>query len=128
MKDQDLLLHKKICRKYTFTIKPSYNQYKGNLERLLKNFLEYLGRINTLQYQFSIEYEGTDNVHIHALIECPIIKDKARAAHYAFGYHVQANLIRTKDEDNIVALYKLYMLKEKSDSERIYSVYGNLFE
>lgn len=115
-------------RCYLLTMKASFSQYKGDEEMLMRQFLLYLARIATEKYEYNVEDEGTNNVHIHAIVYCPYIADKARQAKKSFGYRIFNVLQRKGTEEKAVTQYQLYINKEKSDSEKIYKIYGNLFE
>lgn len=113
---------------YTYTIKPSKNEFKGNQELLLQNFRTYLALVNGTVIRKVFEDVGTNNVHIHAIINCPVIKNKLWAASKFYGYHIKADYIRFKEEDQVNAIWNLYIHKSLSDSQKYYLTYGNMFD
>lgn len=117
-------------RLYTFTMKACMDCFKGNKELLKLNFTAYLSAIGGTQEQLVFEDEGKRNIHLHALIRCPYIKDKSHYAKLFKGWSTHCEIIKAKDEDMSKYIWFNYINKyvaNISDSDRIYECFGNMF-
>lgn len=115
-------------RKYTVTFKATLKSNKGSLELLKEMFNNYLTETAGTAEQFEIEDRNTDNVHIHALVSCPLIKSKSDLAKQFPGWHIHQEIIKYRDYDNIIDIWLKYTNKQLSDSERYLKIYGNMFQ
>lgn len=116
-----------IYRVYTVTIKPVYKPFKGDHKRLLTTLLSWNKLVKCNSFKFVYESEGTDNLHLHALVECPLIKTLP----YIFGYHIHKKIVNKQfnNEEDIKRIWHLYVGKEMTScSERYHHMYGNMFE
>lgn len=112
-------------RFYTFTLKPTLKSYKGNMTKLNEAFSEVLGILGAQVEHKVYEKVGTDQLHLHALLECPYIPNKMILKKYLLGYHTHLEIVRHgKDVEQI---WKLYTAKERSDAEQYTEAYGNMF-
>lgn len=111
-------------RKYTLTLKPVLKKYKNDKPSLIDAFDLLLITINANNNHCVFEKEGTDSLHLHAIISCPLIKDKRSLTKILKGYHLHTEIIRYKDYDNIEDVWKRYIHKEESDSDRYTLLYG----
>jgi len=117
-----------MFRTYTVTIKPVYTPFKGNLTILSNVLTQLCNRISALSCQMVYEDKNSNNVHCHALIECPFIASKKDIAQSFFGYHIHMDIIRFKSQDDIKHYWKQYTSKQMtSDSEKFHHKYGNGF-
>lgn len=112
-------------RYYTLTIKPTAKWARGDRIELFMalNLIENI--LDAFTIFSECEKEGTPALHLHALIRCPYIKDKTIIRQNLYGYHTHLDIVR-KGKD-IEDIWKLYINKEVSDSERYHKVYGNMF-
>lgn len=117
-------------RFYTFTLKATKEENKGNLPLLEHTFTRYLNAIGGIFKHYTIEDKGTSNVHLHALIQCPHIKDKGKISKMFYGWSPHSEIIRKKDEDIVPYIWFNYINKlarNISDSTRFESCFGNAF-
>jgi len=126
--DSSVIDNNSIFRTYTVTIKPVYTPFKGNLAILSNVLTQLCNRISALSCQMVYEDKNSNNVHCHALIECPLITSKKAIAQSFFGYHIHMNIIRFKSQEDIKSYWLQYTQKEMtSDSEKFYHKFGNGF-
>lgn len=119
-----------VYRVYTLTIKPTYTPFKNNAKLLLEALLKYNKVVKTNSFKFVYEGKHNNNLHIHALIECPYIQNKKQVSEVLFGFHLHSKIIRKEDmNDNAINnIWHFYTSKEMtSDSERYHHLYGNMF-
>jgi len=115
-------------RYYTVTIKPSYGPFKGNLQMLSNVLTQMCNRVSALSCQMVYEDKNSNNVHCHALIECPFITSKKCVAESFFGFHLHMNIIRFNSQDDIKHYWKQYTQKQmSSDSDKFHHKFGNGF-
>lgn len=115
-----------IYRYYTITIKPVYTPFKGDKKNLFSTFINWCKAVKYNSFTYVYEGENTSNLHIHALVECPLIK----VLPCNFGYHIHKQIIRIEfnNEEDIKHIWKLYTSKElTSDSAHYHHLYGNMF-
>lgn len=113
-------------RLYTITIKPTSNTYKT--QHQLEHWSErFINRIQGTVKFFNIEKKGSPRVHIHMLVQCPVIHNKAYIASQFKGFHIHCELIRKNKEIEAIHSWERYINKEASDSEFYWSKYGNMF-
>lgn len=115
-------------RRYTVTLRAVKKDYQGNKEYLKNTFAKFLSLVRGEATQTSFEKEGTNALHLHALIRCPLIKDKRLIARDLSGFHIHIEIIKFKDYENIEDIWMKYTNKESSDSSRYDLLYGNLFK
>lgn len=117
-------------RFYCFTLKASANNYKGNKKLLDEQFELYLDMVGGIADDVVYECEGTSNVHLHALIRCPYIKNKVTLAKKLYGFSPYSEIIR-KDELAMIKYiwfnYTHKNVKTISDSSRYTECFGNMF-
>lgn len=117
-------------RWYTLTIKPCFTSYKGNGKQLFDKFLSVIHDMNYIHFEHRIECQGTNNEHIHALVQVKrYIPNKmviSKSNKY-YGYHIKFDIIRKEYETDQCSIFRHYMHKEISDSEKFYIQYGNGF-
>lgn len=114
-------------RFYTFTMKASLKSNKGSLELLKEMFNNFLNEVHGTSKYHEIEDRTNDNVHIHAMIHCPLIKDKRAIAKMFIGWSMHYEIVLYRDYDNIEEIWKRYILKNTGDSVRYEKLYGNMF-
>lgn len=114
-------------RLYTFTIKGSFKHFKGSFILLYNAFLTYCKLVSYNSFKYVVEDEDTNNIHIHALIECPFIKDKNIIAKKLFGWSTKADIVRFNSTQDIEAIWNMYINKQFSDSDKFEKTYGNCF-
>lgn len=113
-------------RLYTVTIKPTATAYKSKHQ--LDTWAErYVNRVQGNVLMYSFEKMGTNRVHLHMLLQCPIIYNKAEIAKGFKGFHIHAELIRKNREDESIYSWERYINKEASDSEFYWDKFGNMF-
>lgn len=113
-------------RLYTVTIKPTATAYKSKHQ--LDHWAErYVNRIVGRVLMYSFEKMGTSRVHLHMLIQCPFIHNKALIAQSFKGFHIHAELVRKNRETESIHTWERYINKEASDSEFYHGKYGNMF-
>lgn len=114
-------------RRYTVTFKASQMDYKGRIELLKAKFHDFLKEVQGNTEEFVIEDRNNNNCHIHALVHCPLIKDKTALAKLFKGWHIHQKIVCYKDYDNIVDIWNKYTRKELSDSIKYEQLFGNAF-
>lgn len=111
-------------RKYTITIKPVSGVVKGHRGKLLQVYDDFLNEVQGQSNYHVLEKEGTNNLHLHGIISCPLIKNKRGLTKLFSGFHFRTELILYKDYDNIEDIWMKYTQKEKSDADRYMLLYG----
>jgi len=111
-------------RKYTLTIRPTLKALKGDKELLLRTYDKFLSMVGGSNNHLSVEKEGTESVHLHAIISSPLIKDKRTITKQFKGYHFHMEIILYRDYDNIEDIWMKYTNKEVSDADRYTLLYG----
>jgi len=117
-------------RFYTFTIKASMDIFKGNKDLLDQNFRLFLSIVGGTSKSVVYEDLGTRNVHIHALITCPYIKDKSRVAKMLRGWSIHSDIIKCTELHLVKYIWFNYthkLIRGVSDSDRIHECFGNMF-
>lgn len=114
-------------RFYTFTMKASLKSNKGSIELLKEMFNNFLNEVQGTCKYHEFEDKSSDNVHIHAMIHCPLIKDKKSLNKMFPGWSVHYDIVLYRDYDNIEEIWKKYILKSVGDSTRFEKLYGNVF-
>lgn len=111
-------------RKYTVTIKPVSKVTKGNFDLLKDIYEEFLTIVGGSNNYLTFEMKGTESVHLHAIISCPLIKDKRAITKQLKGYHLNTQIILYRDYDDIEDIWLKYTNKEVSDADRYTLLYG----
>lgn len=115
-------------RYYTLTLKPVQKEYKGNMLYLRASYLQLIDIVGGQTEEFTFEKVDTPMLHLHALIRCPYIKSKYHIAKLLPGYHIHMKVIvKNANQEQILNKWKLYITKERSDSDRYTDVFGNMF-
>jgi len=112
-------------RRYTLTLKPTKKEYKNDIQLLSDTFDLYLTMVVGSVVYLNIEDRDTDNMHLHALIKCPLIKDKRNISSKLSGWHIKSDLIKVSDECKTHDIWLNYINKSISDSCRFNKLYGD---
>lgn len=117
-------------RFYTITLKPVLKNYKGDKEALTGAYTDMLTIIDGQTEQLTFEKVGTPELHLHALISCRQITQVSHKyiMRILFGYHLHKKIISKKaDQQSVKDTWLRYIHKERSDADRFYNVFGNMF-
>lgn len=114
-------------RLYCVTIKAVSTLNKGSKSKLNETLFTFRNRVQGTIKNISYEKADTPGLHVHFLMESPLIQNKKHVTSAFKGWHFNCQLVRQKDEDEAISNWDRYINKEKSDSEYYWSKYGNMF-
>jgi len=115
-------------RYYTVTLKPNTKALQGSMSLLRTAYTQMLDVVGGQTEELTFEKVDTKGLHLHALIKCPYIKSKYNISKVMVGYHLHLKVINKKaDQQTVKDTWCRYIHKERSDSERFYNVFGNMF-
>jgi len=115
-------------RYYTVTLKPNTKSLQGNMQLLREHYLNMLDIVGGQTEELTFEKVDSKGLHLHSLIKCPYIASKYNISKALAGYHLHLKVISKKaDQQTVKDTWCRYIHKERSDADRFYNVFGNMF-